>query len=54
MIGHARLFHSIEKLDIRCRPHPLLGDRQLNPNVTAWQWNVAYPLLSVQRKLTMS
>ena len=27
-----RLFHSIEKLDIRSRPHSLLGDRQLNPS----------------------
>ena len=30
--AHSRLFHSIEKLDIRSRPHSLLGDRQLNPS----------------------
>ena len=35
---------------IRSRPHPCLETGL----VTAWHWNVAYPSLSVQRKLTMS
>ncbi|KAL5479697.1 hypothetical protein EMCRGX_G023257 [Ephydatia muelleri] len=27
----ARVFHSIEKMDIRSRPQPLHGDREMNP-----------------------